>query len=71
MKTLRQLVALTLISILGLSPNVPLLAADKKKHSDVEEIGNRDINKGSWNMMSIEKEIALGQATWLRTSRGR
>jgi predicted Zn-dependent protease len=61
MKTLRQLVAVTLISLLGLSPNALLLAADKKKNSDVEEIGNRDINKGSWNMMSIEKEIALGK----------
>ena len=70
MKKLRQIVAVALISILGLSPNVPLLAADKKKHSDVEEIGNRDINKGSWNMMSIEKEIAWARA-WLRRSRGR
>ena len=38
-----------------------MLAGDKKKNSDVEEIGNRDINKGNWNMMSIEKEIALGK----------
>jgi beta-barrel assembly-enhancing protease len=61
MYKMKQLVALALISILGLSPNALLVAGDKKKHSDVEEIGNRDINKGSWNMMSIEKEIALGK----------
>jgi beta-barrel assembly-enhancing protease len=61
MKTMKQLVAFALISTLCLSPSTLLLAADKKKHSDVEEIGNRDINKGSWNMMSIEKEIALGK----------
>ena len=61
MKKMKQLVALALISILCLSPSIPLLAGDKKKNSDVEEIGNRNINKGNWNMMSIEKEIALGK----------
>jgi predicted Zn-dependent protease len=35
----------------------------KPKNSDVENIGNRDINKGLSNMnfMSLEKEIALGR----------
>src|SRR5689334_11839567 len=61
MKTMNQLVALVLISILCLLPTVNVLAGDKKKNSDVDEIGNRDINKGNWNMMSIEKEIALGK----------
>ena len=61
MKKMNQLVALVLISILCLSPTVTLLAGDKKKNSDVDEIGNRNINKGNWNMMSIEKEIALGK----------
>ena len=58
---LKQLVSLSLISILCLFPSVSVLAAGKKKNSDVEEIGNRDINKGNWNMMSIEKEIGLGK----------
>jgi predicted Zn-dependent protease len=61
MKRLNQLVALALIFAFFLSPSLPLFAAGKKKNSDVDEIGNRDINKGNWNMMSIEKEIALGK----------
>ena len=37
-------------------------AADqKKKNSDVENIGVRDINKGSINFISLDKEIALGR----------
>jgi len=37
--------------------------AHKRKNSDVENIGNRDINKGGFHPMtpSIEKEIALGR----------
>jgi beta-barrel assembly-enhancing protease len=34
---------------------------DKKKNSDVDNIGNRNINKGNINFISIEKEIALGR----------
>ena len=34
----------------------------KPKNSDVENIGSRDINKGNiLPLMSLEKEIALGQ----------
>ena len=37
-------------------------AQDKKrKNADVENIGTRDINKGSINFVSLEKEIALGR----------
>lgn len=61
MRKAREIVAIVMICILMLSSNSLLLAGDKKKHSDVDEIGNRDINKGNWNMMSIEKEIALGK----------
>ncbi len=32
-----------------------------QKHKDVEEIGARDINRGSWNFYSIEREIELGR----------
>src|SRR5262249_7229269 len=33
----------------------------KPKNSDIENIGNRDINKKQINFMSYEKEIALGR----------
>ena len=32
-----------------------------KKNSDVDEIGNRNINKKNINFISIEKEIAIGR----------
>lgn len=32
-----------------------------QKHKDVERIGERDINKGSWNLYSLEREIELGR----------
>src|ERR1700733_13906261 len=37
-------------------------APKKLKNSDIENIGTRDINKGSMNFVSLEKEIALGRA---------
>ena len=40
-----------------LAASLPLSA---QKHRDVENIGNRDINRGSMNFYSIEKEIAMG-----------
>src|SRR5262249_2025619 len=33
----------------------------KRKNSDIENIGTRDINKGSINFVSLDKEIALGR----------
>src|SRR5262245_5271875 len=33
-----------------------------QKNADVDEIGRRDINKGSINFTSLEKEIALGRS---------
>lgn len=33
----------------------------KKKNADVDNIGNRNINKGSINFISLEKEIAMGR----------
>src|SRR5215813_1186482 len=33
----------------------------KKKNADVENIGNRNINKGSINFISLDKEIAMGR----------
>ncbi len=35
---------------------------DKKKNADIDNIGNRNINKGSINFISLEKEIALGRS---------
>ena len=35
--------------------------AKKPKNSDIDNIGNRDINKHSINFMSLEKEIAMGR----------
>src|SRR5438093_900949 len=34
---------------------------NKKKNSDVDNIGTRNINKGSINFFSLEKEIAMGR----------
>ncbi|MEE9235282.1 MAG: M48 family metallopeptidase [Candidatus Acidoferrales bacterium] len=49
----------TLVALLALlSFSAPALA---QKHKDFEDIGRRDINKGSWNFYSLEKEIQLGQ----------
>src|SRR5215475_14881472 len=36
-------------------------AKTKKRNSDIENIGNRNINKGSINFVSLEKEIAMGR----------
>jgi predicted Zn-dependent protease len=36
-------------------------SAKQKKNSDLDNIGNRDINKGSINFTSLDKEIALGR----------
>jgi predicted Zn-dependent protease len=46
---------------LSLTLTVVASAEDKKKNSDVENIGNRDINKRSINFISLDKEIALGR----------
>jgi len=34
---------------------------NKKKNSDLDNIGNRNINKGNLNFISLEKEVALGR----------
>jgi predicted Zn-dependent protease len=62
MKKTKRWVAIVLIYALSLSPSGFLFAADKKKNSNVDDIGNRDVNKGNWNMISLEKEIALGKS---------
>ncbi len=51
---------LCLLVLVGQSPMWLLHAGPK--NSNVDEIGERDINKGSWNLTSLEKEIALGRS---------
>ena len=46
--------------LFGAAPVIGLHAG--QKNSDVDEIGRRDINKGSINFTSLEKEIALGRS---------
>jgi len=66
-KVVRPSIAL-LLGFLLTAP-LPTMAQSKneksnsknKKNSDVENIGNRNINKGSINFISLEKEIALGR----------
>ncbi len=61
---LRQWLAMTLAAFLGFGIHSPLLAEQKKKkkkHGDVENVGNREINKRNLNFYSIEREIALGK----------
>jgi len=60
MKHLKKGFSVFLILALCFGLNGPLLAK-KPKNSDVDEVGNRDINKGNWNFISLEKEIALGK----------
>jgi predicted Zn-dependent protease len=47
--------------LLAVALAVPATADDKKKNSDIENIGDRNINKGSINFTSLEKETALGR----------
>jgi predicted Zn-dependent protease len=37
------------------------MTAQSRKHSDMENIGRRDITDGSWNLYSLEKEVGLGR----------
>lgn len=60
MYSLARLIIMTLLLILiGAGHS---FADDKKqKNSDIDNIGNRNINKGSINFTSLEKEIELGR----------
>lgn len=62
-KVARPLIASLLIALLVLP--LPAMAQNKdknkKKNSDIDNIGNRNINKGSINFISLEKEIAIGR----------
>src|SRR5262245_16711479 len=56
MKSIVSLLALSLTTCL----QVTALAQTKTRNSDVEKIGARNINRGSINFISLEKEVALG-----------
>jgi len=56
---MKQLGAVSMVSILALALAVPASFAKDKKN-DPEEIGNRDVGKGV-NFYSLEKEIGLGK----------
>ena len=60
-----KLIRLTMMLVLVVASVNPVVAGEQKKpkHSDIENIGNRDINSGffSWNFTPLEKEIALGR----------
>jgi predicted Zn-dependent protease len=57
-----KLRVLLLISLLCVSHSAQSLVYADPKNSNVEDIGNRDINKGNLNFTSLEKEIALGRS---------
>ncbi len=60
---LRQVLAMTLAAFLGFGIHSPLLAQKKqKKNADLENVGNREINKRNLNFYSIERENRPGQA---------
>ena len=59
MQYLKRFLLVPLLTI-SLVSGVPLVAK-APKNSDVDEIGNRNVNKGNWNLISMEKEIALGR----------
>jgi predicted Zn-dependent protease len=46
---------------LGAALLLPAVAL-AQKHKDVEKIGQRDINKGSWNLYSLEREFEIGRS---------
>ena len=62
---LDKLTRIAMTAVLLIATANPMVAAEQKKpkNSDIENIGNRDINKGlrNLNFTSLEKEIALGR----------
>jgi len=49
-----------LAALLGVVLLLPA-GALAQKHKDVDQIGQRDINKGSWNLYSLEREFEIGR----------
>ncbi|MEW5974877.1 MAG: M48 family metallopeptidase [Acidobacteriota bacterium] len=59
---------LSTLSLL-LAISAPNLALSEPKHTDIENIGVRNINQGQMNFMSLEKEMALGRQLALEVER--
>ena len=57
---MRQGIAFLLALSLLITPTTASAGSKKKRNADTENIGQRDINKGSWNLYSPEREVALG-----------
>lgn len=60
MKGIKSLFSFSLVSILSLGAFDPDVFS-QQRNSDLDAIGNRDINKHQINFISLEKEIALGK----------
>ena len=62
---LDKLARIAMVGVLVVATANPMVAAEQKKpkNSDIDNIGNREINKGvrNLNFTSLEKEIALGR----------
>ena len=60
-----KLTRIVMVIVLVVATSSPMVAAEQKKpkNSDIDNIGNRNINKGlgNLNFTSLEKEIALGR----------
>ncbi|HJY85754.1 MAG TPA: M48 family metallopeptidase [Candidatus Acidoferrales bacterium] len=54
-------IAFLIAFMLLFSPNALTAKNKKKRNADIEGIGERDINKGSWNLYSPEREMELGE----------
>lgn len=58
---MRQGVAFLLALSLLCTPAPSAAGEKKRKNADTQSIGQRDINKGSWNLYSPEREIEMGE----------
>ncbi len=61
--------AFVLALVLLAHPAASQAGQKKKKNSDTTAIGQRDINKRSWNLYSPERELALGEELAHQTER--
>jgi len=61
MFTVRRFLATVLLLSLFCLPGYSQDQKKKPQNSDVDAIGTRDINKGSINFISLEREIAIGR----------
>jgi len=68
---MRRAIACLLAAFLLAAPaaSVAQKKKPKQKNADVENIGRRDVNRGSWNLWSPERELELGQQMATDTER--